>query len=129
MDPIADMIIRLKNASRAGREVVSMPHSALKTAIAEKLQSRGFLKDVTVRGKKAVKTLEVTLVRTTVGEFRVHDVKRISRPGRRLYVGVDHIKAVQGGTGSVVLSTPRGVLFGDEARKAQVGGEVLFEIW
>jgi small subunit ribosomal protein S8 len=129
MDPIADMIIRLKNAALAGREVVSMPHSTLKNAIAEKLRARGFLKDVTVRGKKAVKTLEVTLARTTAGAFRVTDVKRVSRPGRRVYVGASNVKAVQGGTGSVLISTPKGVLFGDEARKENVGGEVMFEIW
>jgi small subunit ribosomal protein S8 len=129
MDPIADMIIRLKNAALAGREVVSMPHSALKTAIAEKLQSRGYVKDVVVRGKKTIKSLEVVLVRTSAGAFRLTDVKRISRPGRRVYVGADRVKAVQGGMGSVVISTPKGVLFGDEARKENVGGEVMFEIW
>ncbi len=129
MDPIADMIIRLKNASLAGREVVSMPHSMLKASVAEKLKSRGFLSEVTVRGKKAIKTLEVTLARTSGGGFRVSDVKRISRPGRRVYVGCDRIKAVQGGMGAVMISTPNGVLFGDEARKQQVGGEVMFEIW
>jgi small subunit ribosomal protein S8 len=129
MDPIADMIIRLKNASLAGREVVTMPHSTLKTSVAEKLKSRGFLSDVTVRGKKAIKTLEVTLARTSAGAFRVNDVKRVSRPGRRVYVGSDRIQAVQGGMGAVLISTPKGVLFGDEARKEQVGGEVMFEIW
>jgi small subunit ribosomal protein S8 len=129
MDPIADMIIRLKNAALAGREVVSLPQSAVKTAIAEKLKSRGFLKDVTVRGKKAVKTLEVTLARTVSGSFRLSDVKRISRPGRRVYVGAGNLRSVQGGMGYAVVSTPKGILFGDEARKENVGGEVLFEIW
>jgi small subunit ribosomal protein S8 len=129
MDPIADMIIRIKNAALAQRDVVSMPQSALKLAIAEKLKSRGFIADVTVRGKKAVKTLELTLARTQGGASRVTDVKRVSRPGRRVYAGADHINSVQGGMGAVVLSTPKGVLFGDEARKERVGGEVLFEIW
>lgn len=129
MDPIADMIIRIKNAALAGREVVSMPHSALKTAVAEKLKSRGFLNDVAVRGKKTIKTLEITLARTTGGAFRVSDVKRVSRPGRRVYAGADNMKTVQGGMGSVVISTPKGILFGDEARKEHVGGEVMFEIW
>ena len=130
MDPIADMIIRLKNAVLAGRDTVVLPYSELKRAIAEKLRARGFVKDIVIRGKKAAqKTLEITLSRNPSGTFRFSDVKRMSRPGRRLYVGARDIRAVQGGMGSVLVSTPKGVLFGDEARKEYVGGEVLFEIW
>lgn len=129
MDPIADMIIRLKNAALAGREVVTLPYSNLKHAVAEKLKSRGFVSEVVVRGKKTIKTLEITLARTQGGIFRITDVRRVSRPGRRVYVGANRITSVQGGMGAVVLSTPKGVLFGDEARTERVGGEVMFEIW
>jgi len=129
MDPISDMIIRLKNAALAGREVVSMPQSSLKAAIAEKLKGRGFVTEVTPRGKKAAKTLEIILARTSDGSFRLTDVKRLSKPGKRLYVGVQGIETVRGGTGFVVLSTPRGIMFGDEAKREKVGGELLFEIW
>ena len=129
MDPIADMIIRLKNASLAGREVVSVPRSKLKLAIAEKLKSRGFVREVAVRGKKADKTIEFVLARANDGGFRITDVKRVSKPGCRVYCGATDIMPVRGGSGVVVISTPRGVLFGDEARKECVGGEVLFELW
>lgn len=130
MDPIADMINRLKNAAAVGKELVVLPYSNAKHAIAEKLVKRGMAKEVSVHGKKAAqKTLEITLARTTGGAFRFSDVRRVSRPGCRVYVGARDIKPVRGGMGSVLLSTPRGVLFGDEARKESVGGEVLFEIW
>lgn len=128
-DPIADMIIRLKNSAMAGKEVVSMPMSKLKLAVAEKLKKRGYLSEVRTFGKNAAKTLELTLARTAEGSFRISDVKRVSKPGMRIYNGSAEIRRVRGGTGSVVMSTPKGVLFGDEARKENVGGEVLFEIW
>ncbi|MBP9760199.1 MAG: 30S ribosomal protein S8 [Candidatus Pacebacteria bacterium] len=128
-DPIADMIIRMKNAAMANKDVVSMPMSKLKLAIAEKLKTRGFLSDVTSRGKNVTKTLEVTLARTSEGTHRLTDVKRVSKPGMRVYTGSSEIQRVRGGMGVVVVSTPKGVLFGDEARKEKVGGEVLFEIW
>ncbi len=129
MDPIADMIVRLKNASLAGREVVSVPRSKIKLAIAEKLKSRGFVRDVVTRGKKTDKTIELVLARASDGSFRISDTKRISKPGCRVYYSSTDIMPVRGGSGVVVLSTPRGVLFGDEARKEHVGGEALFELW
>jgi small subunit ribosomal protein S8 len=128
-DPISDMIIRLKNAAMAGRDIVSMPQSAVKVAIANKLKERHILSSVDPRGKKTEKTLEVTLARTEGGEYRFKDVKRVSKPGKRVYLGAGDIRPVQGGTGSLVLSTPKGILFGSEARKENVGGEALFEIW
>ena len=128
-DPVSDMIIRLKNAAMVGKEVVSMPASKLKHAIALKLKSRGFVADVVTHGKNAGKVLELTLARTQAGVFRVNDVRRVSKPGMRVYAGSKEITRVRGGTGSVLVSTPKGVLFGDEAQKEKVGGEVLFEIW
>lgn len=128
-DPIADMIIRLKNSAMAGKDIVSMPMSSMKLAIAEKLKTRGYLSHVVTHGKNVAKTIEVTLGRTSDGTYRFGDVKRISKPGMRVYRGASAIQRVRGGTGSVVMSTPKGVLFGDEAYKENVGGEVLFEIW
>lgn len=129
MDPIADMIIRMKNAVHAGREVVSVPQSGIKLAIAEKLKTRGYVTGVVSRGKKAGKVLELTLGRVTGGSFRFGEVKRVSKPGRRIYMGAHEIRTVAGGAGAVILSTPKGIMFGDEARKEHIGGEVLFEIW
>jgi small subunit ribosomal protein S8 len=128
-DPISDLIIRLKNARLAGKSTVRVPHSKLRTAVAEKLKQRGLIADIATRGKDIHKALELTLSRTESGAYRFQDVLRISKPGRRVYVGAKEIHKVRGGTGFSVLSTPRGVLFGDEARKENVGGEVLFEIW
>jgi small subunit ribosomal protein S8 len=128
-DPISDMIIRMKNAMMAGGDVVSMPQSKLKLAIAEKLKERGILSDVKTRGKKANKTLELVLAKDENGEYGFTDVKRVSKPGCRVYFGVHDIRAVMGGTCFLLISTPEGILFGDQARKKKVGGEPLFEIW
>lgn len=128
-DPIADMIVRIKNARATGKDAVTMPQSSLKYAIATKLKERGILSDVATHGKKTGKVLEVTLGRTEGGAYRFTDARRISKPGRRSYLRVSDIQSVRGGTGFLVLSTPQGILFGDEARKANVGGEPLFEVW
>lgn len=128
-DPIADMIIRIKNAVLAGKDTVSVPYSGFKYAIAEKLKRRGYVSELTPRGKKSGKTIELVLARTAEGIFRVSDVRRISRPGRRVYVGAADLKPVRGGTGTQMVSTSKGVFFGDEARKDGTGGELLFEIW
>ncbi len=128
-DPISDMIIRMKNAAMVGGEIVSMPHSKVKVAIAEKLKERGLVTAVNVRGKSVVKTLELTLAYDEKGVCKFSDVKRVSKPGRRVYMGAEDIKAVMGGTGFLFISTPKGILLGTEARKERVGGEPLFEIW
>lgn len=123
------MIIRIKNAAMAGKDTVAVPFSGIKLAIAEKLKERGIVSDVAKRGKKTKKVLELTLVRKEGGQYRFTDVKRVSKPGRRVYAGAKELQAVRGGTGTLYISTPSGVLSGDEARKANVGGELLFEIW
>jgi len=128
-DPIADMITRIKNAAMAGSDHVLVPQSSIKLAIAEKLKQRGLLTDVVSHGKKAGKVLELTLAKDEQGGFCINDVRRVSKPGCRSYLSVSDIRPVRGGTGALVLSTPKGVLFGEEARRAHVGGEALFEIW
>jgi len=119
----------MKNAAMAGSDVVAMPQSKVKVAIAEKLKQRGIISDFAVRGKNTTKTLEMTLTRNEKGVYAFKDVKRVSKPGRRIYFGVHDIRLVMGGTGSLVISTPKGILFGNEARSERVGGEPLFEIW
>ncbi len=128
-DPVSDMIIRIKNAKMAGNDVVSMPQSNLKKAIAEKLKQRGVVSDITTHGKNANKSLELTLTRDENGEYRFKDVKRVSKPGCRVYFSTKDIRPVKGGTGTLFISTPKGILFGHEARKENVGGEPLFKIW
>ena len=127
-DTVGDFIVRLTNAGAVKREVVSMPFSNLKLAVAEKLQEAGYLTLVEKKGKKVKKTLEVTL-KYTNGKPAISGVKRISKPGRRMYRSVSEIRPVRYGTGALILSTPKGILTDKEAHKANVGGEALFEVW
>jgi small subunit ribosomal protein S8 len=128
-DPVGDFIIRLKNAGAVGKETVSVPFSQFKLAIAEKLKEAGYVSDIEKKGKKVRKTLDVVLKYKADGSHAITDVKRISKPGRRLYKGSKEINPVRYGHGALILSTPQGVMTDKEARKAKVGGEALFEIW
>lgn len=127
-DRVGDFIIRLKNAGMIGNQTVSVPHSKHIEAIAFKLKELGFVEDVEV-GKKDPKVMTVTLKYDERGTHRIRDVKRISKPGRRLYVPSTDAHQVKNGLGARIISTPKGVLSDAEARKNRVGGENLFEIW
>jgi small subunit ribosomal protein S8 len=128
-DTIGDFIIQLKNAGAVGKKSVSLPYSKLRHAVATKLATAGYVGDVTSKGKNvADKTLEVTL-KYENGAHRITGVKRVSKPGRRLYTKVADIHQVKFGKGNLILSTPAGILTNDEARAANVGGEQLFIIW
>jgi small subunit ribosomal protein S8 len=106
-----------------------MPFSNLKAAVAEKLQQAGYVASIDKKGKKVKKTLEVTLKYGADGKPVIQGVKRISKPGRRLYRSVLEIRPVRYGHGALILSTPKGIKTDKEARKEKVGGEALFEIW
>jgi len=121
--------VRLKNAGAVKKETVSIPYSALKHAIAEKLLATGYVKAIEKKGKKSRKTLDVILKYDSSGQSAIEGVKRVSKPGRRLYRSVREIVPVRYGHGHLVLSTPKGILTGAEAKKEKVGGEALFEIW
>lgn len=128
-DTIGDLIIRLKNAGAVGKETVSVPYSKLRHNILNKLVEAGYVESATEQGKQVQeKTLEVTL-RYEHGAHRINGVKRVSKPGRRLYCGVADIHPVKFGKGHMILSTPAGVLTGEEAKEKNVGGEQLFIIW
>ncbi len=128
-DPVGDLIIRLANAGAAGKPVVSVPFSNLKMAIVEKLKEAGFVASVEKKGKKVKKTIDVTLAQKADGSNRIEGVKRVSKPGRRMYRSVIEIVPVRYGRGALILSTPAGILTDKEARTQKVGGEALFEIW
>lgn len=128
-DPVADFITRLTNAGAVGHKTVSLPFSMFKLAIAEKLKDAGYLGGVEKKGKKVRKTLDVILKYDEAGKPVINGVKRISKPGRRLYKSANEIMPVRYGHGALVLSTPKGVMTDKEARKAGIGGEALFEIW
>ena len=127
-DPIADMLIRIKNGGYANKETVEMPFSLLKEAIAKVLFAEGYLTSYAKKGKKIQKTLEVGIAYEGKTP-RVSDVARMSKPSRRFYIKNDEIKQVRNGHGLMVLSTPKGLMTGEDALRERVGGEVLFEIW
>ena len=127
-DPVADLITRLSNASAIGRASVSMPFSNFKMAIAETLRGAGYVKAIEKKGKKVKKVLDITL-KYDDGHSAISGVKRISKPGRRVYKGAKELFSVRYGHGYLILSTPKGIMTNRDARKQQVGGEALFEIW
>ena len=128
-DVVGDFIIRLKNAGAVKKGTISVPYSKLRHAVADKLVDAGYLASVGTTGEKVQeKTLEVTLSYVD-GTHRIHGVKRISKPGRRLYTKVSDIHPVKFGQGHMILSTPAGIVTGEEAREKKVGGEQLFIIW
>lgn len=127
-DPIADFITRIKNASDAGKASLTLPYSTLKENIAHTLMKAGYISHIESKGKKIDKTLEITLVYLG-NEPKVHGVDRISKPSRRIYQKSKDIRMFKSGFGNFILSTPQGILLDTDARKAKVGGEVLFKIW
>ena len=127
-DTVADLIIRIKNAGLSGIEIVELPYSKLSYEIANKLQQHSFVKNVDKRGSGVKKSLKIEL-NYTGDRHKIRDVKRISKPGCRVYMKMKDINPVRRGTGTVILSTPKGILTGEEARKDRVGGEALFSIW
>src|SRR3989344_8901808 len=128
-DPIGDFITRLKNASMVQKSSVSVPFSNMKHAVALTLKKSGYVGEITESGDGIKKVITVTLLYDESGSPRIHDVKRVSKPGRRLYTSVKHIHPIKYGKGLMVLSTPRGILTDSEARANRVGGETLFTIW
>lgn len=129
MDPISNMLIMIKNAGNAKKDVVVIsPYSEFKHAIAKCLLKEGYLKSVSKKTKKGFPALEIGIMRIDE-KPKITDLKRISKPSRRVYFGVNDIRSVKGGYGLLVLSTPKGILTDKQARKEHVGGEALFSIW
>jgi small subunit ribosomal protein S8 len=128
-DPIADMLTRIRNGVRAKHARVDLPSSKLKVEIARILKDEGYLTNFKVVEEKGKKTLRVFLRYTPDRHGVITDLKRVSRPGSRRYVGKTKIRAVVGGMGIAILSTPRGLMTGHAARKQGVGGELLCEVW
>lgn len=128
-DPIGDLIIRLKNASSVGKPEVQVPFSKLKYAIAVSLKKNKYVQEVEEKGEGTSKVIAITLAYDEGGKPKIHDVKRISKPGRRLYAKVSKIHPVKYGRGLLLLTTPRGIMTDVEARRDRVGGEMLFSVW
>ena len=128
MDKIADMLVIIKNGSRVGKETVRIPYSGYKASIARALFQEGLIKAYTQKDGAKGSFLELDLMYSKDNKPRVTDVKRISKPSRRLYTNAKNIQKVKQGHGKVFLSTPKGILTGEQAKKEMVGGEILFEI-
>jgi small subunit ribosomal protein S8 len=128
-DPVADLLARIRNGSLAEHEKVDIPASKLKVRLAEILKEEGFIKNFRLIEDKRQGVLRVYLKYGPGQERVISGLRRVSKPGRRLYVGADRIPSVLGGMGVAILSTPRGVLTDRESRKAKVGGEVLCYVW
>ncbi len=126
-DRVGDFIIRLKNAGAIGKPKVVVPASKHVEEIAHKLKSLGFV--ASVEKSKEPYHFEVTLAYDERGRHKIRGVKRVSKPGRRLYAPTTEAHTVKNGAGARLLSTPKGILSDSEARKQHVGGENLFEIW
>lgn len=129
-DPIADMLTRIRNANTAKHDTVDVPVSKMKTAIADILVNEGYIEKYEITGEGVQKNLHITLkYGKDKNERIISGIKRISKPGLRIYAGSDDMPKVLGGLGIAIVSTNKGVITDKEARKLHVGGEVLAFVW
>ncbi|MEO0275257.1 MAG: 30S ribosomal protein S8 [candidate division WOR-3 bacterium] len=127
-DPIADMLTRIKNSIMAKHKEVKIPHSKIKEKIAEILKKEGFIEDYEIIGEIPKKEILIKF-KIYKGKNAITDLKRISKPGRRIYVSKNEIPWVMNGLGIAIISTSKGLLTDREARKNKIGGEVICYIW
>jgi len=128
-DPIGDMLARIRNGAMARHKEIVLPHSRLKAAIAGVLADAGFVGEVRSAEREGLPVLVIGIRYGDDGRGVIDGLRRVSRPSRRVYVGKDEIPRVRNGLGIAVLSTSKGVLSDRAAREAQVGGELLCEVW
>ncbi|HEX3987173.1 MAG TPA: 30S ribosomal protein S8 [Acidobacteriaceae bacterium] len=128
-DPVADFLTRIRNSIRARHQKLDVPASKLKAEIARILKEEGYISNFKTTEENGRPVLRVYLKYGANNEAAIRDLERISRPGCRVYIGHDEIRRVQGGLGISIMTTPRGVMTGRQARREKVGGEVLCEIW
>jgi small subunit ribosomal protein S8 len=128
-DPIADMLTRVRNANRALHDQVDVPASKVKEQLAKLLKKEGYIKDYQLIQTGVQGTLRITMKYTHDRQRIIGGLKRVSKPGLRVYVGKDEIPRIFGGLGTVVVSTPRGILTGRSAQKMGVGGELMAYVW
>jgi small subunit ribosomal protein S8 len=128
-DPIADMLTRIRNAGMAQHVEASCPWSKMKLAIANVLKETGFLGDVRVEAREGHAVLVMGIRYRSSGKALIGGIRRVSRPGRRVYVSSDEVPKVRNGLGLALLSTSKGILSDQAAREASVGGELVCEVW
>lgn len=127
-DPIADMLTRIRNSLIAGHKTVSVPSSTIKVELARILKEQGYIADYKVEGEGVQKAITVSLAYIAGKTSVIKEIRRISKPSRRVYVSKDEIPRIKGGLGTCILSTSRGILTGTEARSQGVGGELICSI-
>ena len=128
-DPVADFLTRIRNAHRAKHQKLDAPASKLKSEIARILKEEGYIANYKAAEENGMKVLRVYLKYGPNNEPVIRDLKRISRPGARRYLGSADIRPVVGGLGISILTTPKGLMSGRTARKSKIGGEILCEVW
>lgn len=128
-DPIADMLTRVRNAAQARHSTVDVPFSKIKLAITKILEQEGFISGFDIAEQGNRKLLRLQLKYDAQRKPVVNGLRRVSRPGLRVYAGMHDIPRVLGGMGTVVISTNRGIMTGREARRRHLGGELLAEVW
>jgi small subunit ribosomal protein S8 len=128
-DPIADFLARIRNGITADHDVVETPASSFKAEIARILREQGYIEDFEVEPARVGQVLRVQLKYTEDRRSVISGLERLSKPGRRNYVGADEVPKVLGGMGTAIVSTSRGVMTGHDARRARVGGELVARVW
>ncbi len=127
-DPISDMLTRIRNAIAVRKNEVRAPYSKIKQSVAELLKANNFVDGVAIEGEGIAKSLVITINANNTNA-RITEIERISRPGRRLYASVDKIPVVKRGRGIIIVSTSKGLMTGDEAKKSQIGGELICKVY
>jgi len=128
-DPIADMLTRIRNAGLARHQKLDMPASVIKEALANVLKDQGYIKNVKMSSDDKQGVLRIYLKYDEENCPVIHEITRVSTPGRRVYVGIDEIPKVKNGLGCAIVSTSKGLMDGESARAAQVGGEFICTVW
>ena len=127
-DPISDMLTRIRNAIAVSKTTTEMPYSRIKHNVADLLKANNFIDDVAVECEGIFKKL-IDTINNQSANARITEIERISRPGRRTYTTVDNIPTVKRGRGIVILSTSKGLMTGDEAKKTRIGGELICKVY
>jgi len=128
-DPLADVLVRMQNAARRGHETVTVPASRLKAELLRVLKAEGFISDYERAIADGHPVLRIRLRYVGEGQPIITGLRRISKPGKRVYIGTRDVRPVMGGMGLAILSTSKGLMTGQESRRAGLGGEVLCHVW
>ena len=128
-DPISDFLTRLRNATLVSKSNVEIPHSKFKYELAKLFKDEGYVSDIEIKGEGAKSVIDLTIKFSEEGKSVIAGLNRLSKPGRRVYSSFNELPRTNGGLGTVVVSTSRGLLSDSEARKRKLGGELICEVW